>query len=146
MGRRAGVRALLVAGALALAGATPATVPAAHAEHEVAYRYTVLGYVTDPDGRARAGVRVELSREKTGFSYLGETDTAGFYVIVARLGDESRGETLALRANAQALTLVARFDPEDHTTERGTRVDFNGRRPVENPTLFAGTLKRFLEQ
>ena len=45
-----------------------------------------------------------------------------------------------------ALTLVARFDPEDHTTERGTRVDFNGRRPVENPTLFAGTLKRFLEQ
>ena len=66
--------------------------------------------------------------------------------LVARLGDESRGETLALRASAQALTLVARFDPEDHTTERGTRVDFNGRRPVENPTLFAGTLKRFLEQ
>ena len=50
MGRRAGVRALLVAVALALAGPTPATVPAAHAEHEVAYRYTVLGYVTDPDG------------------------------------------------------------------------------------------------
>ena len=115
-------------------------------EHEIWYRYTVLGYVTDGHGHARAGERVELVRDRTRFSYVAETDADGFYVIVARLGDESRGETLALRANAQALTLVARFDPEDHTTERGTRVDFNGRRPVENPTLFVGTLKRFLEQ
>ena len=146
MARRAGVRALLVAGALALAGPTPATVPAAHAEHEVAYRYTVLGYVTDPDGRARAGVRVELSREKTGFSYLGETDAEGFYLIVARLGDESLGEALELRAANQAMTLTARFDPADHATERGTRVDFTARQPVESPTAFAVTLKRYLTQ
>jgi hypothetical protein len=52
-------------------------------------------------------VRVELSRAKTGFSYQGETGADGFSVIVARLGDESAGET---------------------------------------PTLFAGTLKRFLAQ
>ena len=145
-GRRAGVRALLLAGVVALASPLPATVRPAYAEHAVAYRYTVLGYVTDPDGRGRPGIRVELSREKTGFSYVGETDADGFYVIIARLGDESAGETLALRANAQAVTLVARFDPEDHATERGTRVDFAARRPVESPTLFAGTLKRFLAQ
>lgn len=47
---------------------------------------------------------------------------------------------------AGVLTLVARFDPGDHARERGTRVDFTGRRPVESPTLFAGTLKRFLTQ
>jgi hypothetical protein len=145
-GRRAGVRALLLAGVVALTSPLPATVRPAHAEHAVAFRYTVLGYVTDPGGRGRPGIRVELSREKTGFSYLGETDADGFYVIIARLGDESAGETLALRANAQAVTLVARFDPGDHATERGTRVDFTGRRPVESPTLFAGTLKRFLGQ
>jgi hypothetical protein len=63
----------------------------ARAEHQVSYRYIVLGYVIDAENRGRPGVRVELRREKTGFSYLGETDTNGFYVIVARLGDESAG-------------------------------------------------------
>jgi hypothetical protein len=134
---RAALPALLLAAALTTT---------AVAEHAVAYRYTVLGYVTDADGHALPGVRVELSRAKTGFSYLGETGADGFYVIVARLGDESAGETLSLRAGSQALALTARFDPADHTTERGTRVDFTARRPLESPTLFAGTLKRFLAQ
>ena len=143
--------------ALALAGALVAVAPlapivpgsirgVAWAEHQVSYRYVVLGYVTDAGNRGRRGVRVELRREKTGFSYLGETDDDGFYVIVARLGDESAGETLQLRAESQAMTLTARFDPADHATERGTRVDFTARRPVESPTTFAGTLKRYLAQ
>jgi hypothetical protein len=118
----------------------------ARAEHQVSYRYVVLGYVTDAQNRGRPGVRVELRREKTGFSYLGETDTEGFYLIVARLGDESLGEVLELRAANQAMTLTARFDPADHATERGTRVDFTARRPVESPTAFAVTLKRYLTQ
>ena len=140
--------------ALALAGVLVAVVLAAAlipgstawAEHQVSYRYIVLGYVIGPDNQGRSGVRVELRREKTGFSYLGETDADGFYVIVARLGDESAGETLELRAESQAMTLTARFDPGDHTTERGTRVDFTARRPVESPTTFASTLKRYLAQ
>lgn len=148
--RRAAFRALALAGALVFAG-PPAPGPGpiirpVRAEHDVSYRYVVLGYVTDAQNRARSGVRVELRREKTGFSYQGETDTDGFYVIVARLGDESAGETLQLRAGSQTLTLTARFDPADHATERGTRVDFTARRPVESPTAFAGTLKRFLAQ
>ena len=63
----------------------------ARAEHQVSYRYVVLGYVTDAAEPGPSGVRVELRREKTGFSYLGETDADGFYLIVARLGDESAG-------------------------------------------------------
>ena len=118
----------------------------ARAEHQVSYRYVVLGYVTDAQNRGRAGVQVELRREKTGFSYLGETDAEGFYLIVARLGDESLGEALELRAANQAMTLTARFDPADHATERGTRVDFTARQPVESPTAFAVTLKRYLTQ
>jgi hypothetical protein len=141
--------------ALALAGALVAlpapTTPGplggpAWAEHQVSYRYVVLGYVIDAENRGRRGVRVELRREKTGFSYLGETDADGFYVIVARLGDESAGETLHVRAESQAMTVTVRFDPADHATERGTRVDFTARRPVESPTFFPGTLKRFLTQ
>ena len=147
--RGAAVLALALTGALVAIAATIAPgdfVGAAWAEHQVSYRYVVLGYVTDAQNRGRPGVRVELRREKTGFSYLGETGADGFYVIVARLGDESAGETLQLRAENQALTLTARFDPADHATERGTRVDFTGRRPVESPTAFAVTLKRFLAQ
>ena len=147
-GRRATFGAIALAGAL-IAVAPPAPGPIiqkAQAEHQISYRYVVLGYVTDAENRGRRGVRVELRREKTGFSYLGETDTDGFYVIVARLGDESAGESLHLRAEGQAMTLTARFDPADHATERGTRVDFTARRPVESPTAFAVTLKRYLGQ
>jgi hypothetical protein len=149
--RGAAFRALALAGALVAVALPAPTTPGslvgpAWAEHQVSYRYVVLGYVTGADNRGRRGVRVELRREKTGFSYLGETDTDGFYVIVARLGDESAGETLQLRAESQAMTLTVRFDPDDHATERGTRVDFTARRPVESPTAFAGTLKRYLSQ
>jgi hypothetical protein len=145
--RGAAFRALALVGALvALPAPIRSVVGAAWAEHQVSYRYVVLGYVTDVQNRGRPGVRVELRRERTGFSYLGETDGDGFYVIVARLGDESAGETLQLRAESQAMTLTARFDPADHATERGTRVDFTARRPVESPTAFAVTLKRFLAQ
>jgi hypothetical protein len=147
--RGAAVLALALTGAL-LAIAAPigrgSLAGPAWAEHQVSYRYVVLGYVTGADNRGRRGVQVELRREKTGFSYLGETDADGFYVIVARLGDESAGETLHVRAESQAMSLTVRFDPGDHATERGTRVDFTARRPVESPTAFAGTLKRYLAQ
>lgn len=134
-------RAALVALLLVLATAWPAP-----AEHEVYYRFTVLGYVRDAGGQQRVGVPVELVREKTGFSYLGETDETGLYVIVARLGDESRGERLRLSAVSQSTVVLARFDPDDHAKERGTRVDFVGPKAVETPSAFAATLKRFLDK
>ncbi|MBI2152909.1 MAG: carboxypeptidase regulatory-like domain-containing protein [Candidatus Rokubacteria bacterium] len=116
----------------------------ATAEHEVFYRYVVLGYVKDVKGAPLRGVTVELIREKTGFSYLGETDAEGFYVIVSRLGDESVGERLRVKAGSLTTTIVARFDPDNHTADRGTRLDFLGKNAVERPTWFASTLKRFL--
>jgi hypothetical protein len=114
------------------------------AEHEVFYRYTVLGYVKDAAGQPQAGQRVELVRDKTGLSYRSATDAAGLFVIVARLGDESAGESLTLRLGATRLHLVARFDPDDHTNERGTRVDVEGTRILERPAWFRSTLTRLL--
>jgi hypothetical protein len=126
---------------LVVLGAAPAV-----AEHAVGYRYIVLGYVHDPAGQRRPGVEVELVREKTGFSYLAKTDATGLYVIVARLGDESAGEALRVRAASQSVTIRARFDPADHSRERGTRLDFVAAGPVELPTAFVPTLQRFLAQ
>ena len=119
---------------------------AALAEHDVPYRFTVLGYLKDAQGNPRAGVPVEITRVKTGFSYLGETDKDGLYVIVTRLADESLGERLDLRVDGQAAVVVAHFDPADRAKERGTRIDFLGGKVVERPTWFTATLKRFLAQ
>jgi hypothetical protein len=110
------------------------------AEHEVYYRYTVLGFVKDARGRPLASQPLELIREKTGFSYQGETDAKGFYLLIARLGDESAGEPLTLRIGRAHTTLVARFDPANHTDERGTRVDMAGATFIERRGWFASTL------
>jgi hypothetical protein len=113
-------------------------------EHELYYRYTVLGYVKDKTGKPHPGQPVELVRDKTGFSYLGETDAAGLFIIVARLGDESAGERLTLSVGELRLPLVARFDPANHTDERGTRVDVEGGKLLERATWFRSTLARLL--
>ena len=110
------------------------------AEHEVYYRYVVLGFVKDAGGRPVGARPVELARDKTGFSYLGETDTKGFYLIVARLGDESAGEGLTLTIGGTKLRLTARFDPANHTDDRGTRVDLEGAKLVERSSWFRSTL------
>jgi hypothetical protein len=114
------------------------------AEHQIYYRYTVLGYVKDAAGKPRRNQAVQLVRDKTGFSYLGDTDAEGLFVIVARLGDESAGEGLTLRLGDLVTRLTARFDPANHSDERGTRVDVQGRRVVERPTWFRSTLAALL--
>jgi uncharacterized protein YeaO (DUF488 family) len=120
--------------------------PPALAEHEVQFRYTVLGYVKDAAGKPRKGVALEVMRQKTGLSYPGETDASGLYVIVTRMADESLGERLLVRAGPRSLQVAAKFDPADHAAERGTRVDFTGAKVVERPELFTPTLKQFLNK
>ena len=76
------------------------------AEHEVFYRYTVLGYVKDARGHPVKGREVRLVREKTGFSYLGQTDHTGLYVVILRLGDESAGEAVTVSTGEAIRTRV----------------------------------------
>ena len=129
----AGLLASLAVAALVLAA--PAT-----AEHEVYYRFSVLGYVKDAQGKPIANAKVEVVRDKTGFSYLGETDAEGFYFVRTRLGDESRGETLIVRQGTTVRRITVAFDPANQTDERGTRVDFEGPRTVERAAWFRSTL------
>lgn len=135
----------LAAAALSAAAAlTLALPPVAGAEHEVYYRFVVLGFVTDARGQPRRDRPVEVVRDKTGFSYLGETDGEGLFVVIARLGDESLGETLTLRVDGRSTRLTARFDPANHADDRGTRVDLEDARFVERAAWFRTTLARFL--
>ena len=132
-------RTLLWLGLVVVVVAAPAM-----AEHEIFYRYTVLGYVKDAAGKPSPGQSVELIRDKTGFSYLGQTDESGLFVIVARLGDESAGESLTLRLGTTQQRLVARFDAANHTDERGTRVDVEGARVLDRSAWFRSTLATLL--
>lgn len=134
--RVAGV--VIALAAVALAGG------AARAEHEVSYRYTVLGYVKDAKGRPLAAHAVNLVRDKTGLPYTTDTDADGLYVLILRLGDESAGETLTLQIGNARTQLTARFDPANQEEERGTRVDLEGTRWLERPAWFRSTLSRLL--
>src|SRR5204863_9448305 len=117
---------------------------AATAEHEVYYRYTVLGYVKDSRGRPLPGREITVVRDKTGFSYLGETDSRGLYVLVLRLGDESVGERLTVRTNTLTTYVTVRFESANHHDERGTRLDIDGGRFVERSSWFPSTLALYL--
>lgn len=128
------LRALVLLAILTLAAA-PAT-----ATHEVYYRYVVLGYVKDARGHAVRGRELELIRDKTGAAYLAASDEQGFFLIVARLGDESAGEALTLKVGQAATRLRASFDPGNHRDDRGTRIDIVGATFVERSALFRSTL------
>lgn len=134
-----------------IGGAISALVPlvclavtAASAAHSVDTRFTVVGFVQDSNGRPVSNRPVEVVRERTGFAFRGRTDAAGFYVVVAWVRDEDRGDRLRVQANGASLLVSATFDPSDRTTERGTRVDFTGARAVEVAEAFETTLRRFL--
>ena len=131
-------RAVVVLIVLALTAAPVA------AEHTVDTRYVVLGFVKDTKGRLRSGQDVDVVRNKTGFAYSGRTDEQGFFVVVVRLGDESAGETLTLRIGQATTSITARFDPTNHTDDRGTRVDLDDAKFVERTAAFRPTLARFV--
>jgi hypothetical protein len=116
----------------------------ANGEHEIIYRYTVLGYVKDAKGRPLSGQVVNLVRDKTGLPYTTDTDADGLYVLVMRLGDESVGETLTLQIGNAQTRVTARFDPKNQVEERGTRVDLEGARWLERASWFRSTLSRML--
>jgi hypothetical protein len=136
------VRRSVIAALIALGLATSV----ASAEHTVYYRYVVLGFVKDARGKAVAGRTVDVVRDKTGLAYHARTDDQGMFVIVVRLGDESAGETLTVRAGGASATVTARFDPANHVSDRGTRVDLDGARLVERRDAFQPTLARFVRE
>ena len=121
------------------------TAASAGAEHQVYYRYTVIGYVRNAAGAPLRGEGLEVIRDKTGFSYLARTDESGMFLFITRLGDESAGESLTLKYGAASVPLVVRFDPgEPH---RGARhPGGRGGGPVRRASrrAFRSTLTQFL--
>ncbi|MBI2206881.1 MAG: carboxypeptidase regulatory-like domain-containing protein [Candidatus Rokubacteria bacterium] len=130
--------------ALALLAVLVCLPGAAVAEHEVQFRFTVLGYVKDAKGQPLTGEVVEVTRNKTGLAYQADTDAQGLYMVTARLGDEALGETLTVRVGGARTTVAVGFEAANHHDERGTRVDLEGTRWLVRPAWFRSTLARIL--
>ena len=119
----------------------------AEATHEVSHHYVVLGYVRDDaTHRPIAGGTVEVVREKTGFRYLAQPDTGGFYVVVVHLHDEDLLDSLRVTAGRATIRIQARFNPLNARSPRGTRVDFTGGSVVERQEIFAETVNDYLKR
>jgi len=138
---RAVRRLTLVPFAALLSLGTPA-----EATHEVSHRYVVLGYVRDGARRPMARGTVEVVREKTGFSYLTETDAEGFYVVVVHLQDGDLLDALRVTAGRATIRIQARFNPLNSRSHRGTRVDFTGSSAVEQQEIFDATVNDYLKR
>jgi Carboxypeptidase regulatory-like domain len=120
--------------------------PPADGTHLPDHRFLVLGYVTDGDGRPVVGVRLVVTRLKTGLEYPTTTERDGFYFVVLHLHDEDEGERLRVEAKGVRGEVRARFDTRDKKVERGTRVDIRADRLVENRSAFAETLRAYLSR
>src|SRR5215471_3889259 len=118
----------------------------AGATHAPDHRFWVLGYVTDAEGRPIPGVRVVVTRLKTGYEYPTSTEKDGFYLVILHLHDEDEGERLQVDVKGARGEILARFDTSNKKVERGTRVDVKGDRLVETRSAFAETLRDYLSR
>ena len=114
--RTAQLIGVLITSALAL---TPAL-----ATHEVEHRYVVLGEVLFEDGTPAVGETVELS-VGNGVT-LGSVTTSeqGRYRVLLHVHDTDVGKAFDITVREANKKVTMEFDPTDHETERGKRVDF----------------------
>ena len=137
-------RSLLLTACLGLALAL-APLPS-EATHLPDHRFIVLGFVTDAEGRPLAGVKVVVTRLKTGLEHPTTTERDGFYFLILHLHDEDEGERLGVTLRGVKGEVRARYDVRDKKVERGTRIDVRGDRLVENRAAFAETLRAYLSR
>lgn len=93
------------------------------AEHTPEHRFTISGYVYDDAGKPVPGAVV--IKDTTG-GVLGSTEAggSGYYSIQIHLHDSDAGKKLLIESEAGKKELVAKFNPNDKTTERLAEVNF----------------------
>ena len=99
-------------------------VSAARATHEVHHRYTIWGDVMFEDGTPLAKETIHLTvKDGTPMGTL-ETDEEGKYRLVLHVHDPDVNKVFDMRVRDVKKKVRLEFDPKDHETERGQRVDF----------------------
>jgi len=93
------------------------------AEHTPEHRFTISGYVYDAAGKSVPGAVV--IKDASG-GVLGSTEAggSGYYSIQLHLHDSDAGKKLLIETEAGKKELIAKFNPNDKTTERLAEVNF----------------------
>jgi hypothetical protein len=108
--------------------------PSVNATHKVEHRFTVWGEITYEDDTPAAELVVQLL-VKDG-APMGEvkTDARGRYRIVLHVHSEDVYKVFDMRVNDVTRKVRLLFNPGDHQTERGQRIDLVVKRAGEFDT------------
>jgi hypothetical protein len=96
----------------------------AMATHEVDHRFVIMGEVRFEDGSRAAGETIELTVKDGVPMGTTKTNDLGRYRIMLHVHDEDVNKVFDLIVRDVKKKVRIEFDPEDHKTERGKRVDF----------------------
>ncbi len=102
----------------------PLIVTPALATHEVEHRYVVFGEVLFEDGSPAVGEAVELSVGNGVSLDTVTTNEQGRYRVLLHVHDPDVGKAFDITVRDVKKKVTIEFDPTDHETERGKRVDF----------------------
>ncbi|MBI3608859.1 MAG: hypothetical protein HY207_12900 [Nitrospirae bacterium] len=94
------------------------------ATHDVEHRFEVSGSVRTADGSPRSDQKVIVAHPRTKISETVFTDRNGSYSAVLHLHDSDAGDPVTVTVGDEEKTITAAFNPADHRTPRGGRVDF----------------------
>ncbi|MDX1514229.1 MAG: hypothetical protein R3174_10865 [Gammaproteobacteria bacterium] len=96
----------------------------AGATHEVHHRFTVWGEVKLDDGTPLADETIRLTVKDGQSIGTVQTNVEGRYRIVLHVHDEDVNKVFDMTVRDVTQKVRLEFDPKNHETERGTRVDF----------------------
>ncbi len=94
------------------------------ATHEVDHRFTVEGFVCGAGGQPVVDQKVIVKDTRVSVVETAYTDSYGYYKALLHLHDDNLGDPVLIIAGDQEQKTKVQFDPDDRSSERGTRVDF----------------------
>lgn len=115
------IRGLVLIVGLLAGGSFPTIV---RATHEADHRFTVEGFVCEPDGKGSPNVEVLIKDTRIAYGQTVTTGSDGYYKATFHLHNDNLGDPLLVEAKGEQQHHKVQFDPKDLETERRIQVNF----------------------
>ncbi len=100
----------------------------AEATHETHHRFTIWGEVLYDDGAPVPGEKIRLTVKGGEVMATLTTNEQGRFREVLHVHDEDVNKVFDMTVREVSKKVTLEFDPGDHKTERGKRIDFRIKR------------------
>ncbi len=97
--------------------------PAA-ATHETDHRFTIEGYVCEPDGQPVQEELVVVKDTRASIRESVYTDSNGYYKALLHLHNDNVGDPILVTVRDMEQRAKVEFDPKDRETERAIQIHF----------------------